>query len=71
MRERAFELGHSEADADELASICSGHSLRAGFYTPAAIAGNPNGKSGVAAGTRQLNWWRVTCARLRSGRIAD
>ena len=44
VRERTLELGRSEADADELASICSGHSLRAGFCTAAAIAGKPEWK---------------------------
>ena len=44
VRERALELGRSEADADELAAICSGHSLRAGFCTAAAIAGKPEWK---------------------------
>ena len=44
VRERALELGRSEADADELARICSGHSLRAGFCTAAAIAGKPEWK---------------------------
>jgi integrase len=44
VRERALELGRSEADADELADMCSGHSLRAGFCTAAAIAGKPEWK---------------------------
>jgi hypothetical protein len=36
--------GASEADADELAELCSGHSLRAGYCTAAALAGTPEWK---------------------------
>ena len=33
---RMLQLGRSEIEAQELATICSGHSLRAGFCTAAA-----------------------------------
>jgi ferritin-like metal-binding protein YciE len=37
--------GRSEADASELAELCSGHSLRAGYCTASAIAGVPEWKA--------------------------
>jgi hypothetical protein len=36
VRKRLLQLGHGEAEAQELAAICSGHSLRAGFCMAAA-----------------------------------
>jgi integrase len=44
MRERAIAAGQSEAEADALAELCSGHSLRAGYCTAAALAGIPEWK---------------------------
>jgi len=44
VRERALAVGQSEADADALAELCSGHSLRAGYCTAAALAGTPEWK---------------------------
>jgi hypothetical protein len=37
-------MGASEAEADTLAETCSGHSLRAGYCTAAALAGTPEWK---------------------------
>jgi hypothetical protein len=44
VRERALAMGATEADAEALASTCSGHSLRAGYCTAAAMAGTPEWK---------------------------
>jgi hypothetical protein len=42
--ERALAVGASEEDAEALANACSGHSLRAGYCTAAALAGTPEWK---------------------------
>jgi integrase len=44
VRARALANGASEADANALADLCSGHSLRAGYCTAAALAGTPEWK---------------------------
>ena len=44
VRQRALALGHQESEADELAEAFSGHSLRAGYCTAAAMAGVPEWK---------------------------
>jgi integrase len=44
VRARALANGVCETDADELAELCSGHSLRAGYCTAAALAGTPEWK---------------------------
>lgn len=44
IRQRALELGRPEAEANELAEAFSGHSLRAGYCTAAAMAGMPEWK---------------------------
>jgi integrase len=44
VRERALAMGATEADAEALAATCSGHSLRAGYCTAAAMAGTPEWK---------------------------
>jgi integrase len=44
IRQRALELGRPESEADELADTFSGHSLRAGYCTAAAMAGVPEWK---------------------------
>jgi integrase len=44
VRQRAIELGRSEIEADEMADAFSGHSLRAGYCTAAAMAGVPEWK---------------------------
>jgi integrase len=44
VRTRALEAGMSEVHADALAAICSGHSLRAGYCTAAAMASVPEWK---------------------------
>lgn len=41
---RAIVIGHTEEKARELANACSGHSLRAGFCTAAAMSGVPEWK---------------------------
>ena len=41
----AVAAGRSEAEAAELAELCSGHSLRAGYCTASAIAGVPEWKA--------------------------
>src|SRR5262249_17109389 len=38
VRSRALQEGMSEADADALAALCSGDSLRAGYCTAEAMA---------------------------------
>ena len=40
----AIAAGQSEVEADALADLCSGHSLRAGYCTAAAMAGTPEWK---------------------------
>jgi integrase len=45
VRRRAIAAGRSEADAQELAELCSGHSLRAGYCTASAVAGIPEWKA--------------------------
>jgi hypothetical protein len=44
VRERAIAAGQSEVVADASAELCSGHSLRAGYCTAAALAGTPEWK---------------------------
>jgi hypothetical protein len=44
VRARALANGASEADAGALAELCSGHSLRSGYCTAAALAGTPEWK---------------------------
>jgi integrase len=44
VRSRALQAGMSVADADALAALCSGHSLRAGYCTAAAMAAVPEWK---------------------------
>ena len=44
VHQRALALGHPESEADELAKAFSGHSLRAGYCTAAAMAGVPEWK---------------------------
>jgi hypothetical protein len=44
VRARALEAGMTETDADALAAIRSGHSLRAGYCTAAAMASVPEWK---------------------------
>ena len=41
----AIATGRSDADATELAGLCSGHSLRAGYCTASAMAGVPEWKA--------------------------
>jgi hypothetical protein len=59
--------GRTEADATELAELCSGHSLRAGFCTASAIVGILEWK-GAPPQPPRLS--RATCVRPRSGRTA-
>lgn len=44
VRQRALEFGRPESEANELAEAVSGHSLRAGYCTAAAMAGMPEWK---------------------------
>src|SRR5262249_49167127 len=44
VRARALATGATEADAEKLAELCSGHSRRAGYGTAAAMAGTPEWK---------------------------
>jgi integrase len=41
----ALAAGRSDVEASELAELCSGHSLRAGYCTASAIAGMPEWKA--------------------------
>jgi hypothetical protein len=45
VRAWAIAAGRSEAEATELAELCSGHSLRAGYCTASAMAGVPEWKA--------------------------
>jgi len=45
VRACAIAAGRSEADADQIAEPCSGHSLRAGYCTASAMAGVPEWKA--------------------------
>jgi integrase len=45
VRACAIAAGRSEAEAEELAELCSGHSLRAGYCTASAVAGIPEWKA--------------------------
>jgi integrase len=45
VRACAIAAGRSEVEAAELAELCSGHSLRAGYCTASAIAGIPEWKA--------------------------
>ena len=45
VRACAIAAGRSETEATELAELCSGHSLRAGYCTASAIAGVPEWKA--------------------------
>jgi integrase len=45
VRSCAIANGRSNEEADELAELCSGHSLRAGYCTASAIAGVPEWKA--------------------------
>jgi integrase len=45
VRRRAITAGRSETEAEELAELCSGHSLLAGYCTASAVAGIPEWKA--------------------------
>ena len=71
-RVRAHLLARGESEAFALAEAAkfSGHSLRAGFCTAAAVAGSQNGRSGADLATARRPWLPATCGRPRLGRTA-